>query len=160
MKRRLKEKSSCSYVRPERLLQRRNLDFHFGAQPKHKRQWLQAATREILVIHRKIFFTMSVAKPLEQDAHCGTAIPGDFQTPTGLGPEHPDLDLKLALLGEMIELHDLKRILPTQIFLLFYGIFYTGTEKKGSVGLGYVWTIVNLWLSHLWTCFSCQLSLL
>jgi len=63
-----------------------------------------------------------VAKPLERDAQrdCETAIPEDFQTSAGPGPEHPDLKLKLALFWEKIELHDLKRILPTQIFLLFY----------------------------------------
>lgn len=75
---------------------------------------------------------MWVAKLLKPDAQrdCGTSISGDFQTSPGLGPEHPDLDLKLALLWEMIELHDLKSILSTKIFLLFYDIVYTGNKKS------------------------------
>lgn len=38
--------------------------------------------------------------PLERDGQsdCRTAIPGDFETSTGLSPDRPDLDLKLVLL--------------------------------------------------------------
>lgn len=85
---------------------------------------------------------MWVAKPLERDGQsdCRTAIPGDFQTSTGLRPDRPDLDLKLVLLWETVEFHAFEKILPTRIFLLFCGIFYTGIEKKGSLGLGYIQT--------------------
>lgn len=64
-KRRVKEKSSCSHLQHERVLQRSHIELHCGAQLKDKRQWLEFETREILITHWKIFIYTGMAKPLE-----------------------------------------------------------------------------------------------
>lgn len=82
----MKDKSSCSHIQQESVLQRRHIEFHYGVQLKDKRQWLEPETRETLTAHWKIFIYIGMAKTLEQDDQTGhgTAIHGDFQTTTGL----------------------------------------------------------------------------
>lgn len=62
--------SQAAFIKPSSnrmvwVLQRSHMELHGGAQLKGKRQWLEVATWEILITHRKIFIYVEMAKTLE-----------------------------------------------------------------------------------------------